>query len=644
MDLERSGPRLRNIEDNDQVARLQGHDIDASTPLWQHDKAWIRRPAQLVRAAWQSQFLSKLSFITSHYAYFIIVCLVSSLIFWGSSSVISYVDSLFLVVSAMTATGLTTVNLSQATTGQQVLLFLLIIFGSRIWISICIVYSRKRRFNKRFDEIVREARMRRRHRSPPRLAPSPSPPPTAETAGDARAGEKDDDEVPYLSWTPTIGRNSQFDKLTSEQRDELGGIEFRALKLLLKILLLYFFFWQFLGCISLGSWINNNKPALDDSPNLWWLGIFNGVSAFNNSGMSLLDASTVPFQRSYFVLITMGLMILAGRTAFPIFLRLVLWCLVKIMRLMGREYSSSGEALHFILDHPRRVYVYLWPRGVTWYLLSVLIFLNAVNWVGFILFSLNNPEIESIPTGPRVLAGLFQALSIRFGGFHITNIAYLHIGLQVLYVIAMLILTYPIRLGVRRTNVYEERSLGIFNSQNDHDTTQNEGQNTLIDELRRFRRQLNRGSVRHDAWALMLAVLVITTIESGQFRRDPVHYSVFNILFEVVSAYGCVGVSVGLPDADYSFSGGWHAASKVILCAVMLRGRHRGLPEAIDRAILLPSEGRFGGEEEAEEEEDIPRRRRTDGEDGIFAADPDEVQPENLLTTRFLHPGPGERV
>ncbi|KAI8716498.1 hypothetical protein NCS52_00943900 [Fusarium sp. LHS14.1] len=475
----------------------------ATTPLWQHDKAWIRRPAQLVRAAWQSQFLSKLSFITSHYAYFIIVCLIASLIFWGSSFGISYVDSLFLVVSAMTATGLTTVNLSQATTGQQVLLFLLIIFGSRIWISICIVYSRKRRFDKRFDEIVHTERMRRRdrmsrrHPSPPRLARSPSPLPEREIAGDARTQEKDDDEVPYLSWTPS--RNSQFFKLTSEQRDELGGIEYRALKLLLRILLLYFFLWQFLGCISLGAWINNNKPALDNSLNPWWLGIFNGVSAFNNSGMSLLDASMVPFQRSYFVLITMGLMILAGRTAFPIFLRLTLWSIFKIMRLVRRGYNSSDETLPFILDHPRRVYVYLWPRGVTWYLLSVLIFLNSVNWVGFLLFNLNNPEIESIPTGPRVLAGLLQALSIRFGGFHITNIANLHIGLQVLYVIAMFILTYPIRLGVRRTNVYEERSLGIFNPRNDHDSTQDGGQNTLIDEFRRFRRQLSRGSMRHDA-------------------------------------------------------------------------------------------------------------------------------------------------
>ena len=33
-----------------------------------------------------------------------------------------------------------------------------------------------------------------------------------------------------------------------------------------------------------------------------------------------------------------------------------------------------------------------------------------------------------------------------------------------------------------------------------------------------------------------------------------------------------------------------HPLSKLIICAVMLRGRHRGLPVAIDRAIMLPSE------------------------------------------------------
>ena len=33
-----------------------------------------------------------------------------------------------------------------------------------------------------------------------------------------------------------------------------------------------------------------------------------------------------------------------------------------------------------------------------------------------------------------------------------------------------------------------------------------------------------------------------------------------------------------------------YTLSKLIICAVMLRGRHRGLPVALDRAVLLPSE------------------------------------------------------
>jgi hypothetical protein len=41
--------------------------------------------------------------------------------------------------------------------------------------------------------------------------------------------------MPYLSSQATIGRNSQFQNLTKEDRELLGGLEYRALKLLLKI-------------------------------------------------------------------------------------------------------------------------------------------------------------------------------------------------------------------------------------------------------------------------------------------------------------------------------------------------------------------------------------------------------------------------
>ena len=51
----------------------------------------------------------------------------------------------------------------------------------------------------------------------------------------ARATQSSD--MPYLSYQPTVGRNSQFLDLTEEQREELGGIEYRSLKLLGRILI-----------------------------------------------------------------------------------------------------------------------------------------------------------------------------------------------------------------------------------------------------------------------------------------------------------------------------------------------------------------------------------------------------------------------
>ena len=43
---------------------------------------------------------------------------------------------------------------------------------------------------------------------------------------------------------------------------------------------------------------------------------------------------------------------------------------------------------------------------------------------------------------------------------------------------------------------------------------------------------------------------------------------------------------------NFSLSGALHPLSKLIICVVMLRGRHRGLPVALDRAVMLPQEFR----------------------------------------------------
>lgn len=52
----------------------------------------------------------------------------------------------------------------------------------------------------------------------------------------SRTEEAERDPMPYLSYQPTIGRNSAFVNLSEDQREELGGIEYRALKLLATVL------------------------------------------------------------------------------------------------------------------------------------------------------------------------------------------------------------------------------------------------------------------------------------------------------------------------------------------------------------------------------------------------------------------------
>lgn len=51
----------------------------------------------------------------------------------------------------------------------------------------------------------------------------------------SRGGSFAKSDLPTLSSRVTVGRNSQFFGLSQEDRERLGGIEYRALKLLLKI-------------------------------------------------------------------------------------------------------------------------------------------------------------------------------------------------------------------------------------------------------------------------------------------------------------------------------------------------------------------------------------------------------------------------
>lgn len=190
--------------------------------------------------------------------------------------------------------------------------------------------------------------------------------------------------------------------------------------------------------------------------------------------------------------------------------------------------------------------------------------------------------VDLNPAGFRVLNGLFQAASTRTAGFATVNLAELHPGIQVSYLVMMYISVFPIAISVRRTNVYEEKSLGIYGSASEEDE---DGKKPSYVGAH-LRRQLS-----FDLWYIFLGLFIIAIAEGHHLQNtNEFAFTVFSCLFEIVSAYGTVGLSLGYPNVNASFSSQFSVLSKLVIIAMQIRGRHRGLPYELDRAILLPSE------------------------------------------------------
>ena len=178
----------------------------------------------------------------------------------------------------------------------------------------------------------------------------------------------------YFASKGLISRNSQFHGLSPAEREILGGVEYKAVSFLSIIVPVYYLMFLILGIIGVGGWLQANHPSIPRENGLspFWTGAFFAVSAFVNSGMSLLDANMVALQKKYvcffklslvttllidhsaYPLLTMGMLILAGNTLYPCFLRFIIWAM---RRLLPRKSSWDNWriTLDFILDHPRRV-------------------------------------------------------------------------------------------------------------------------------------------------------------------------------------------------------------------------------------------------------------------------------------------------
>ena len=236
----------------------------------------------------------------------------------------------------------------------------------------------------------------------------------------------------------------------------------------------------------------------------------------------------------------------------------------------------------------------------------------------------------------RIVNGLFQAASTRTAGFASVNIAMLHPAVQCSYLIMMYISVFPIAISIRRTNVYEEKSLGVWKG----DDEEPDEKSAFSYVGTHLRRQLS-----FDLWYVFAGLFILSISEGPRIQSGD--FDLFAVLFEIVSAYGTVGLSLGYPNINASLSSQYTVVGKLVIIAMQVRGRHRGLPYGLDRAILLPSESRFAKEAQAVAAQPAMPRSNTGVSTRTRGASAGpgprrgrSRSTDRGLLTQLLHPGP----
>lgn len=266
----------------------------------------------------------------------------------------------------------------------------------------------------------------------------------------------------------------------------------------------------------------------DHFPTAMFYGLFHSVSSFTNAGFDLFGNSLHPFAGDYVVqLLTMFLLIL-GAIGFPVLMEV-------------REYFSRRNP-YFRFS--------LFTKLTTAMFFSLLI----LGTIGIFILE-NNLYYADKSWHEKLFFSLFNSVTTRSGGLSTMDVSEFSTATQFIMSILMFIGASPSSVGGGiRTTTFAVLILTLI--------AYALGKN----ETRVFRRSLKQEDVMKSftvfSMGIMLVGTAVVVIESIEWNRFPL----VSIIFEICSAFGTSGLSLGItPELS--------TGSKLVLIALMFIGR-----------------------------------------------------------------------
>jgi trk system potassium uptake protein TrkH len=243
----------------------------------------------------------------------------------------------------------------------------------------------------------------------------------------------------------------------------------------------------------------------------FYYGLFHAVSAFNNAGFDLFGnfSSLTAYIGDPVINITVMLLIISGGLGFTVIASL----------------------------NPLRAGKLRWPRKLSLHtklvlqVSAILIFLGTV--VIFLLEYTNPLTLGPLPWGTKILAALFQAVSPRTAGFNTINLADMHETTLLFIVVLMFIGASPGSTGGGiKTTTFSALIFSVLSTFRSEPYVVIEGRTLPNDIIRKA-----LAVAASAAFLVIFMTFILALTEKA---------NLFPLLFEVTSAFGTVGLSLGV--------------------------------------------------------------------------------------------------